>query len=144
MTTFKVNFSDVEEFSPIPAGVYPVVVVDFTEEEGPAGPYIAYTFEIIGGEYDKRNLWTNLSTSPKALWKLKEALIAFGEKEETLEGDFEFNPELYVGVECRAVVIQDKYQGKTTNKIDSLLPLEGPKTFGSGKTTAKGSRPKIR
>jgi len=147
MSIFKVNFDDIkEDFTPIPAGVYPVVFVDYSEEEGPAAPYVAVTFEITEGEYAKRNLWTNISMSPKAAWKLKEAMIAFGEPAETLIGDVEFDPERYVGVECRAAVIQEPYEGKQVNKIDSLLPPKGlePSSGTSTPKTTRATRPKIR
>lgn len=153
MPKFKVNFSDVENFEPLPAAVYPVTVVDYEENEGPAGVYFAFTLEVTEGEYANRKLWTNLSMSPKAAWKLQEALIAFGHDPEELTDEYEFDPDDYLGAECLAVVGQDKYEGRIKNVVESLLPLDGEKPAGpesndapekSKKSSGRRRPPKIR
>ncbi len=122
MTKFRVNFSAVEEFTPIPSGVYKLVVTDFEEREGPSAPYIAFTFEIDEGEYAGRKLWDNISMSPKAAFKVKEFCVAMGENSDNLVGEFDFDPEAYLGAQCRGLVVQETYEGKIVNRIDQLLP----------------------
>ena len=136
---FKVNFSDVQNFEAVPAGVYQVAVIEMEENTGNAGVYFKTTFEILDGEYAKRKLWSNLSLSPKAAWKLQEALISFGESPDVLDGDFEFDPDNYIGVECSIAVEQDHYEGRITNVVSAFLS-------GEKKTsTPKGAgKPRIR
>ncbi len=126
--TVRVNFSDVKDFTPIPAKVYKVRVVEFQESQSESSeyPYYKTTLEVAEGEFEGRKLFTNLSLSPKAAWKLKEALIAFGESDESLKGDFDLDIFAYQGVECKAAVTQEPYQGNLQNKIASLLPLNPP------------------
>lgn len=150
MAKFKVNFSEIENFEPLDAGVYPVIVVDFEEREGPAGPYIVYTLEISEGPEANRKLWTNLSLSPKAAWKLQEALLAFGVDRDDLEAEFDFDPEEFLGAECCAVVSQDTYQDRITNKIDQLQPMSNspaptaPPTAPEKAKRKRSRPPKIR
>ncbi len=145
MTKFSVNFSGLEGFDPLPAGVYPVTVMDYEQNEGPAGTYFALTLEVVGGQYANRKLWTNLSLSPKAAWKLREALIAFGHTAKELEGEFEFDPDAYLGVECNAVVGQDKYEGRIKNVVEGLLlPAPISRVKPDTSTTEKRRPPKIR
>lgn len=147
MTKYRVNFSEVEDFEPIPSGVYKLVATDFEEREGPAAPYIAYTFEVDEGEHSGRKLWTNLSMSPKAAFKVKEFCIAMGEDPSTLTDDFEFDPEVYLGVQCRALVVQEKFEGKTNNKIDQFLTLEPTpeeQQQKTGSSSSSNSRPRRR
>ncbi|MBT9132513.1 MAG: hypothetical protein DDT33_01031 [Firmicutes bacterium] len=145
MNKHVVNFSGLENFEPLPAGVYPITVVDYEENEGPAGIYFALTLEVTEGPYANRKLWTNLSLSPKAAWKLQEALIAFGHSAKELEGEFEFDPDAYLGTDCSAIVGQDKYEGRIKNVVEGLLPLTSAPKVKSGTSATKTRRPpKIR
>lgn len=119
---FKVNFSDVQDFEPMPAGIYHVEVVDVKLKESQSSdyPYLNWEFVVLEEGYSNRKLWTITSLSPKAAFKMKEALIAFGESKEALTDDFELDPETYIGRRCLAAVVQDTYQGKINNKIESL------------------------
>lgn len=124
MPAFSVNFSDVQSFEALPAGVYSVAIIDMEEvSSSPSGfPYFKVTMEILDGEFAGRRQWSNLSLSPKAMWKLQEALIAFGESPDSLTGEFDFDPEKYLGVECLITVTQTTYEGKISNTVEAFLP----------------------
>lgn len=123
----KVDFSRVDSFEPVPAGVYPVTVVqqDLRSGQTSGSEYINWTLQVSSGEYQDRKFWVVTSLSPKALWKLQETLVAFGLSEKDRKSsDFEFNPEDFLGAECRAVIIQETYNGRLQNRVDKVLAPE--------------------
>jgi len=153
----RIDFSNVKAFEPLPSGVYDVVVVEVEERDGPKAPYLNWTLEVQGGEYANRKVWTITSLSEDAAWKMAEALIAFGVDEEAIKSlNFEFEPEDYIGVECRAAVFQEDYNGRMVNKVSKLLPYELSETETNTETkgtttgttrtatTRPRSRPRIR
>ena len=139
MSPFKIDMSDVGEgFDPIPAGAYPIVVstVKQSEEDGPSGfPYFILELTVAEGEFENRKLWTNLSMSPKAAFKVKEFLLAVGVPEEDLAGEFDFDPDEYEGATLEIAVKQESYEGVVRNKVTNFIPAEEP-------TTAKKAAPK--
>jgi hypothetical protein len=140
--TVRVNFSGVQDFTPIPAGVYKVVALEFQENQSESSeyPYYKTTLEISEGDHAGRKLFTNFSLSPKAAWKLREALVAFGESEESLKGDFDLDIFAYQGVECKAAVTQEAYQGNMQNRVTSLAPINAvPKAAKTASAATAGS-----
>jgi hypothetical protein len=138
-----VNLSDVsdDKFEVLPTGVYEATLIDATEvppkEEGKF-PYINWEFKLND---HPGKAWTITSFSPKALWKMKEVLTAFGEDEEVMNDPdgFDLDPTDYFGVEVRlALTIGTNQNGKERNEVDEVLPLEGVSSEKRGeKTTAK-------
>lgn len=128
---FKIDMSDVGEgFEPIPAGVYPVVITSLrqSEEDGPSGyPYLILEMTISDGEYENRKLWTNLSMSPKAAFKVKEFCLAVGVSEEELTGEFDFDPEDYEGATAEVAVKQESYEGQLKNRVTNFIVAEASK-----------------
>jgi hypothetical protein len=129
MSPFKIDMSDVGEgFEPIPADVYPVVVSTLkqSEEDGPSGyPYIILELTVAEGDFENRKLWTNLSMSPKAAFKVKEFCLAVGVSEEDLAGEFEFDPDEYEGAQLDVAVKQESYEGQMKNRVTNFIPAEG-------------------
>ena len=130
MSPFKIDMSDVAEgFEPIPAGVYPIVVSSLkqSEEDGPSGyPYIILEMTVADGEFENRKLWTNLSMSPKAAFKVKEFLLGVGVAEDEIndpEG-FEFDPDEYEGANAAVAVKQESYEGVIRNRVTNFIPSE--------------------
>jgi len=128
MSPFKIDMSDVGEgFDPIPAGVYPIVVSSLkqSEEDGPSGyPYIIVEMTVADGEFENRKLWTNLSMSPKAAFKVKEFLLSVGVSEEDLGGEFEFDPDAYEGATADVAVKQESYEGQIKNRVTNFVAAE--------------------
>jgi hypothetical protein len=141
---FKIDMSDVGEgYEPIPAGVYPVVITSLkqSEEDGPSGyPYIIVEMTISDGEFENRKLWTNLSMSPKAAFKVKEFCLSVGVPEEELATEFEFEPDDYEGASLEVAVKQESYEGVMRNRITNFIVPEakakpsGPAKKGPKKT----------
>jgi len=126
---FKIDMSDVSEgFDPIPAGVYPITVTALkqSEEDGPSGyPYIIVEMTVNDGDFENRKLWTNLSMSPKAAFKVKEFLLGVGVSEEDLGGEFEFDPDEYEGATADVAVKQESYEGRIKNTVTNFIAAEG-------------------
>jgi len=125
---FKIDMSDVGEgFEPIPAGAYPVVITTIkqSEEDGPSGyPYLILEMTVSDGEFENRKLWTNLSMSPKAAFKVKEFCLAAGVDEDELAGEFEFEPDDYEGAALEVAVKQESYEGVVRNRVTNFIVPE--------------------
>jgi len=94
-------------------------------------------FEVIGGEFDGRLIYHNLTTHPNMDWAIPNFLYALGLKDLTASQI----QSVCVGKECKGNVYTDTYtktvQNKETgidetverkvNRIKSLKPLETPK-----------------
>jgi hypothetical protein len=140
MSPFTVDLSHVEEFEPVPAGVYSVVVTEMneSEEDGPSGyPYVGVVMTILEGEFENRKLFSNLSMSPKAAFKVKEFLEACGVPEEQLTSEeFEFDPEEYVNAEFDVAASVKNVDGVMRNAVTNFISaggeVETPKRKPSG------------
>jgi len=123
----RVDFSQAKEFEAIPGGAYPMVLDETEVREGSGEyPYVNWTFKIETGEFAGRKQWLMTSLSPKATWRLKDTLRALGETHPDLDSDgFEMDPDDYVGRRCIGNVIQETYQNKLQNKIDSIAAANG-------------------
>ncbi len=142
--TINVNFSEVEDFELLPAGVYPVAVTNVEESEnpGPSGyTYLNWEFTITEGEWENRKQWTITSLSPKSAFRLREVLVALGADPEELNAPegVEIEPTDYMGANCLISVAQESYEGVLRNVVKGVHPVENaaPK-----KAAPKG--PKIR
>ncbi len=144
----KVNFSDVQDFSPLPAGVYPAILDDvtFKDQADKPGkfPYVNWEF-VLTDEHEGRKIWCINSFSPKSLFRLHKTLVAFGEEPGELDGEFEFEPTDYIGAEVNLVLtvgLNDK--GKERNEVDTVLPVgdapEPAKESKDGKKKKKSRR----
>ncbi len=146
MRKLNLDFTSVDTFDPVPPGDYPVTISKIeirVSESNPDGdPYLNWELQIASGEHQGRRLWYMTSTAPRALWKLKETLKALGIEGETL--DLEWNDENEVtspalkGFDCIASVIQEQYQGRMQNRVNSLEAV-------GGKTPSQSARgPQLR
>jgi hypothetical protein len=136
----KLDFSDVKVIEVLPVGAYPVVVTNAEVQEGKEYPYIAWEFTIEEGPAEGRKLWNNTSTSPKALWKLKETLLALGGDPAKLAAEVVFDPAEYVGARAVAIVNQEqrKDSDEMRNVVSKLHPAKaGTAASGTAKSTLK-------
>lgn len=144
----QVDFSDVQDFEPLEAGEYPVVVdqvkmVEAKDEN--SFPYMAWEMTVTEGEAKDRKLWLNTSFSPKALFKLKEVLENLGLFEDNIDVDYDeesmlvTTPEL-AGMPAIAVVSVTSYNNRPSNNVDALIASDTPKAGAKtgGKKPAAG------
>jgi hypothetical protein len=131
MAKVAIDFSEVPDFEAIPKGYYPAIVEEIVKKTNQAGDgeYLNWAFTLTGGEYDNRKQWAITSLKPTGLWKLREALEAFGLEMEQVELDIDddtnmlISPEL-IGKACVLEVGQKIYQGKLRNQVESILPVD--------------------
>lgn len=142
MPNIAIDFSDVKGgFEALPAGEY-AVVVDKVELRDGSGEHPYLNWELVvteDGEHKDRRLWFITSFSPKALWRMKETFENLGIYQDAMQFNIDdetralLEPEV-VGLPGVAVVIQEPYQDRVSNKVKNLLPAEG-----SAPTARKGA-----
>lgn len=105
--------------STLPVGNYNVRLESHEEKAGAKGPYEAMTFVVDDGDYAGRKLFTNLSYSEKAQFKLIEFLQAMGEDvpdaadiDKDSGFEFDFDPDNYIDSVCLAQVEIENYTTK--------------------------------
>lgn len=157
MPRITVDFSDVQEFEVLPKGEYAAVIAkaEWREpQDSDKYPYINLEFDVkevvnVSDEVDLgngRKLWAILSTSPKALWRMKQVFENLGIYMEELDIDVDdetnavLSPEL-VGLPCHVTVSKRVYEGREQNQVDAITSPDGgaspaKKPAGGRKTTA--------
>lgn len=124
---YVVDFGDVEErkFVILPRGRYAVEIETAEVKEGNKAPYLAVTLRLLEDEYNNQKLWTNLSFSPNALWKLMEFYRALGASDEDLQSsEFEVVEDDLIGAELEVSVVTGKDQnGEPRNEVKNYYPI---------------------
>ena len=133
----KINFADVESsFQPLPEGPYDVVIegVEVRESKSSDNDYLSWELKVLDPEFEGRRLWAITSLGPKALWKLKDTLLALDiiDADDEIELEWEdgiditpqegprvTSPEVE-GLACVAIVKNRMYEGKERNSVDEL------------------------
>lgn len=123
---FNLDLTDVKSgYDPLPNGTYDVVVDDCEEVESTTGkPMIKWTLKVLGGEYDGRKLFVNTVLTPEAMWKVKETLTAV-QYPANLDGNFDFDPGVAIGLQARAVVTQRTWEGQVRNDVKRMIAMSG-------------------
>jgi Protein of unknown function (DUF669) len=149
-----VDFSDVQDFEVLPKGEYGAVIAkaEWREpQDADKYPYVNLEFdvkEVVNASEDVdlgngRKLWAILSTSPKALWRMKQVFENLGIFMEELDIDIDdetnavLSPEL-VGLPCHVTVSKRVYEGREQNQVDAITSTDG------GTAPAKAKKPAAR
>ena len=114
----NLDFSNVPKREPLAEGVYELTItaVEVTTSKEKKTPMLKVTFDEIE---TKTRIWENYVIQDNALWKLQELLDVIGiDTSGDLSG---FDEQELVGVVVQAKVIQDEYNGQTTNRIKKIL-----------------------
>jgi hypothetical protein len=112
------------------------------EDTGKEYNYLNWEFTCTeDGELKNRKFWTVTSFSPKALFRLQQVCENLGLPTDEIEFDYDEDTMLVVepelaGIPCMLAVSQDTYEGRKTNRVDAVLPIDTP-AQGAKKTTAK-------
>ena len=132
MTQITIDFSNIEEFEPLPVGRYPVMVevVALRESQSSEYPYLNWELKVTVEPYLNRRLFLMTSLSPKALWRLKAIFEAFGvfsenmalETAEADDMEILISPAV-AGKAGIALVSQEAYQGRVQNRVDDVLSI---------------------
>lgn len=107
-------------------GIYRCVIRQVVLKEGPAGPYMSCECGIDDKDHpveSGKTFYTNLSLSPKATWKMEEALDALGaptEGEITDTGWFH-------GKRFYAMLTHREWDGRKNLQLDTWIAREAVK-----------------
>ena len=115
-----VDFTGVSSgFEKIEPGTYLARVEKIEQRMSQANkPYLNWTFNIVGGQYDGRKAFYMTSLAPNALWKLKDMLVnACGLDREDLKGSFDFDETEFIGEEVALIVGEEEYQGEMRDRV---------------------------
>jgi hypothetical protein len=150
----KINFAEVEgSFEPLPEGTYDcfVEVVEVRESQSSDNDYLNWELTVQDEEFKNRKLWMITSLGERALWKLKDTLLALGviEEDDELEIDWEDDVDItpregprvltptVEGLACVAVVTNEVYEGRERNRVQEL---RAPGDTPAPAARASGSR----
>jgi hypothetical protein len=157
----SINFAEVESsFEPLPEGEYDCIIekVEVRESKSSEHNYFNWEFNVQDDEYEDRKLWNITSLSPRALFRLKDDLLALEVIEEDEELDLEWDEDVditptegpmvtspdLVGIACTVVVTNETYEGKERNRVQSVRLADGGgsprKRNGGKKAAAKGGK----
>ena len=128
----KLDFSDVDTgFGPLEPGTYMGSVAKITQEIGKNSgkPYLAVVIKLhtTEGVEEGRQVFTNLSLQPKALWRLKRLLVRLGFDEKELAGELNFEEGELIGREV-TVILGPPDQGYSNNRV---IDVFGPDYEGA-------------
>lgn len=157
MGSMKINFGDVESsFEPLPEDTYDCVIetVEVRESKSSDNDYLNWELKVLDDEYEGRRLWMITSLGERALWKLKDTLLALEVIEEDDELDIQWDEDVDVtpqegprvtfpeveGMACVAVVTNQVYEGRERNRVDEIRAGgEAPQKTAGPKATKKSA-----
>jgi hypothetical protein len=113
------------EFDALPAGVYPVTVLEATHQISSNGnKMLVLTLEVSDGEHQGRRLWERIAYVPSIEWKLRQVIGALmGAK---TGGVQTFKRQELLGLGAKVMVVESEYNDRPTNKITEWLPADSP------------------
>ena len=120
--SFEEDFSEISEFQLVAEGIHPARVIDFEKviSKSSGNPTYEWQFMVTDGVSKGQEIkfWTSLQ--PSARWKAAACLQAIGIK---AQGSIvRFTKADVVGKLCMIKVVHEEYNGRMTNKIDSVFP----------------------
>lgn len=121
MAVIKVDFTGVEESSSIAAGRYSAKVISTKIEQGDKAPYILWELEIQTGAPKGLHINHITSLSPKALFALRDTLIAMGVK--VPSGAANIDPDKFIGKSFGIEVFIKNVEGNEYSNIKKVFSL---------------------
>ena len=122
--TKKLDFTGVESFARCSEGVHTAKLIEIEETTTQAGDdMLKATFEVVSGQEKGCRVFDNFTLSDKALWKLKQFLVAAGVK---ADGKVAVDLDKLIGKVCDITVIHEEYNGVTRAKISDYQKLIKP------------------
>lgn len=136
--SLAVNLGDTSEeaprFEPVPNGNYNVVVdeLEFGHSQASGNPMWTWRLEIEDGEYQGRKLFYHTVFNENGMPRVKRALMSLSDDEgygQELLGET-FNPDdvaaegRLVGARCALKVGQRRYEGRMTNNVRDMMPVQ--------------------
>ena len=114
----KVNMTGVESFTRCPEGEHLVRVkkLEMGTVQGSGDDALKAVFEVLEGDGRGCSVFETFSLGEKALWKLKQFLVAIGVK---ADGKLSLDLDKLEGKKCLIDVIHEEYNGQKRAKISN-------------------------
>jgi hypothetical protein len=165
MAQIHLDFSNIEEFDPLPKGDYPVVIESAQvreSKENPGTEYLNWELTVTDGEFEGRKLFMSNGLTEKSLYYLHQQFLDIGViDEDAVEMDLEVDEETgyliepeVAGIAAIATVGTQVRKGKIQNTVDRLAleeeevfepaPKKGATKAPAGKVATKNKGPKFR
>ena len=114
----KVNMTGVESFTRCPEGEHLVRVkkLEMGTVQGSGDDALKAVFEVLEGDGKGCSVFETFSLGEKALWKLKQFLVAIGVK---ADGKLSLDLDKLEGKKCLIDVIHEEYNGQKRAKISN-------------------------
>lgn len=118
----KVDMSGVESYTRCPEGEHVVRVkkLEMGTVQGSGDDALKAVFEVIKGDGKGCQVFETFSLGEKALWKLKQFLVAIGTK---ADGKLSLDLDKLEGKTCVIDVIHEEYNGSKRAKISNYSKL---------------------
>ena len=131
-----IDLTDVQEasFEAVPVGEYDAVIAnaEYKLSQSSGSPMWSLQLQIVGGDYDNRRIFDNISFSEKALPYTKKTIATIAP--ELLSGPFD--PEEAAadlqGKEVRIKTKMETYQGEKSARVKQYVPMGGNAEFMNG------------
>ena len=145
-----IDFSQVEEFEPLPAGQVSILIEEVTLKQSKSGeyPYLNWELRVSEGEFANRRLFMMTSLSERALWRLKAVFENIGVLATQMQLQVDETTNLLLspalsGLPAIAVVSQEVYEGRIQNRVEDLQAIPGGSKVILGKPamTIGGTKP---
>lgn len=115
----KLDMTNVESFSKCSEGIHTVKAISFEEKNTQNGDdMIAATLEVTKGNDKGCRLFDNFVLTDKALWKLKQFLVAVGVK---ADGKVAIDLDKLIGKVCDVEVFHEEYNGVERARVGEYL-----------------------
>lgn len=121
MAKIKVDFSDVKEFVEVTPGKYTAKIKSWSMEEGEKAPYILWKLQIVTGASKGSLLDHRTSLSPKAIFGLRDLLVALGLK--VPKAAISVDPDKFVGKSIGIEVAMRVWEGKEYPNVKKVFPV---------------------
>ena len=113
----SLDFSNVAKREPLAEGTYSITIDKAVEKISSTGnPMLSVEFLVEGHEGTR--LFDNFPFAEKALWKIQGVLSKLGYDVET---SLDFEASDLIGGQLDAKVIQETYDGRIVNRVDSYV-----------------------
>lgn len=127
MPRLQLDLSEAQSLKPIPEGIYPMVVEEFSEvREGPKAKYIEARLEISEGDYSGRTFYQNLPIHGKGAGIFVDFINKCSGSEFDIDdlAELDIDTDDYVGAEVGGVVKDEEYpegSGDFRSKIQRIV-----------------------
>jgi len=120
--SFTIDWEKVAQEQVVPEGRYPARIDKVEERASKEGgkPYLSIEFTFTEEPLTGRKVWSVFMLEPRALWKLRNLLVALGF---SVQGVADFNPEDLISQEVGVVVTHEEYQGQLRARANSFFSL---------------------